>query len=437
VILPSPRALRIGAALVLLSLLGALDARLGWACVGLLVALGVAVFIEGRRLPPDALAARRRVAARLSVGEEEPLVETVASRVAVPLEVDLSLAAPADVVLETVSSARLRLEPRAAAEVRFTLRAGRRGERRLPRPVCRYGRPGSLAVREMALGEETTVAVSPNVARLKRYETLRQTRALTALGLHRTRSVGLGTEFDHLRAYAQGDDLRRMHWKATARRGFPITQVVRTERGQSVLIAVDVSHWMGIAAGRLTRLDHAVDAALFLAHVARGAGDQVGLALFASDVVSFQPPSARPGQTRRILEALAVVEPRPVHPSYRNLSRHLLARRLRRSLVVVLSEPPDPESGAEMSQALAALGSRHLALAVGLEDPELRRALRQSPDDRLALCRRLAAREAQEERAQRRRGQEQKGLRTLDVLPEELSVALVNRYLELKSRGAL
>jgi uncharacterized protein (DUF58 family) len=105
--------------------------------------------------------------------------------------------------------------------------------------------------------------------------------------------------------------------------------------------------------------------------------------------------------------------------------------------VVVLSEPPDPESGAEMSQALAALGSRHLALAVGLEDPELRRALRQSPDDRLALCRRLAAREAQEERAQRRRGQEQKGLRTLDVLPEELSVALVNRYLELKSRGAL
>jgi uncharacterized protein (DUF58 family) len=204
-----------------------------------------------------------------------------------------------------------------------------------------------------------------------------------------------------------------------------------------VLVAVDVSHWMGVSAGALSRLDHAVDAALFLSHVAQKAGDQVGLLLFANEVLSFLPPSARPGHTRRILDALAVVQPRPVHPSYRNLTRYLLSRRLRRSLIVIISEPPDAESAREMSAALAALRSRHVPLAVGLKDQALASALAAVPTDVFGLCRRLAAREVEEEREQRLRGQGEKGLKTLDVLPHQLSVAVVNRYLELKGRGVI
>jgi uncharacterized protein (DUF58 family) len=436
-IVPSTRALKVGGALALASLLGVLDARAGWAIVGALVALSGAVLIEGRGLPADALRTRRRFPARLSFGEPEPLVEEVRSEASFPLEVRLTHTAPADVTLAAASAPRIVLPARGAAEVRLTLLCRRRGERRLPRAVARYGRPGGLARRQVAVGAESVLAVSPNVARLRRYEVLRQMRALAAIGMHRTRYLGLGSEFDHLRAYRRGDDLRRIHWKATARRGFPITQAVRVERGQSVLIAVDVSHWMGVSAGSLSRLDHAVDAALFLAHVARRAGDQVGLALFAHEVVSFVAPSARPGQTRRLLDVLALAQPRAVHASYRNLARHLLARRLRRSLVVVISEPPDPEAVREMAASLLVLRSRHLLLAVGLEDPALAAARDAPPGDVLALCRRLAAGELYEERRQRFRALGESGLNALDVVPQELSVAVVNRYLELKARGAL
>jgi uncharacterized protein (DUF58 family) len=213
--------------------------------------------------------------------------------------------------------------------------------------------------------------------------------------------------------------------------------VVRTERGQSVLLAIDVSHWMGISAGTLSRLDHAVDAALFLAHVARGAGDQVGLVLFGHEVTHFLAPASKPGQIQRLLEALAPVQPLPVHPSYRNLARYLLARRLRRSLVVVITEPVDPEATQELSKALGALRSRHLTLAVGLRDPALQALAATVPDDAHSLCLRLAASEVEAERRQRLRQQREQGLQTLDVLPADLSVALVNRYLELKSRAAL
>jgi uncharacterized protein (DUF58 family) len=438
VIVPSSSALKAAGALALLSIAGAAVPAIGWGSVGAMVALALAVGLEGRRVPRSAVEWRRRVPARLSLGEPEPIVEELQSLCPFPLEVRISEAFPADLNLApSAVSPVVRLPARGRVEVRFTATPSRRGDRPVPRPTLRVGRPGGLAWRQAAVGAEAVLEVGPNVARLKRYEALRQDRVLASLGAHRARQAGLGSEFDHLRAYSRDDDQRRIHWKATARRGFPITQVVRVERGQSVLIAVDASHWMGISVGTLSRLDHAVDAALFLAHVAGRSGDQVGLCVFAHEVLTFLPPSSKPGQLRRLLAALSAVQARGVHPSYRNFARQVLSKRLRRSLVVVLSEPIDPEAAEEMRQALTVLRARHLPLCVGLRDPALAAAASADPKDVAAFCRRLAAREAQQERDERLRGQRQRGFHVLDALPEELSVALVNRYLEVKARGAL
>ncbi len=436
-ILPSPLALRCAVALALLSLGGAALPALGWACVGVLAALALAVALEGRGLPADAVSLRRVLPVRASLGEPETLVDVLESHVPFALDVRVHDALPPDLRREPAGPADLRLAARATVELRFAVVAARRGEREMQAPFLTFGRPAGLALRRVSAGAPVRLRVSPNVARLKRYELLRQKRALSGFGLHVARHSGLGAEFDHLRLFGRGDDYRRMHWKATARRGRPVTQVTRVERDQSVLLAVDVSHWMGLSAGTLSRLDHAVDAALFLAHVAARAGDRVGLCLFAHEVQALVPPSSRPGHERRILDVLSAAEPRPVHPSYRNLARHLLARRLRRSLIVVLSEPADDESAAELRAALVALRGRHVALAVSQRDPALEAAAQELPADVAGLCRRLAAREVQDERAERLRQQRQRGIHGLDVAPDGLAVALVNRYLDLKSRGAL
>jgi uncharacterized protein (DUF58 family) len=437
VILPSARAVRLAGLLLAASGLGIVVPVVGWACVGALVALLVAVAAEGARLPRDVFAVELLAPPRLSLGEKEPITLRLESRADVPLAVRVSLAAPTDMELTLAGAGELLLRPREAVDVPFTVVASRRGGRSLLPPLLRFGRPGGLAERQAETGEAVPLTVSPNVARLRRYDLLRHARALHSLGLHTLRYAGLGEEFDHLRAYTRGDDQRRIHWKATARRGMPITRMVRVERGQSVLLAVDVSHWMGVKAGTLSRLDHAVDAALFLAHVAQRAGDQVGLVLFAHEVVGFLPPSSGPGQIRRIVDALTRAEPLSVHPSYRNLARQLLKRRLRRSLVVVLTEPPDPESADDLLAAGTVLRRRHLPLPVSLRDPAVAAMAAAEPADADALCRRLAAREVEEERTQRMRAQRERGLQAVDALPGDLSVALVNRYLEFKGRGAL
>jgi uncharacterized protein (DUF58 family) len=138
-----------------------------------------------------------------------------------------------------------------------------------------------------------------------------------------------------------------------------------------------------------------------------------------------------------MVEALTRAEPLPVHPSYRNLARQLLKRRLRRSLVVVITEPPDPESADELVAAASVLRRRHLLLPVSLRDPAVAAMAAAVPVGPAALCRRLAAREVEEERGQRIETQRERGLNGVDALPGELSVAVVNRYLELKGRGAL
>ncbi len=436
-ILPSPLALKIGVALALLSLLGTVLPAAGWACVGALVALALGVWIDGASLPAGCVRFERAAPKRLSLGEPEPLDDRLENRTGSTLLVEWRDAPPAELRLAPERRAPLRLEPRQALVVRSQATATRRGARLLPAPVLRVGRPAGLALRQWPEPGETRLLVSPNVERLRRYEVLRQRRALQGFGVHVARQAGLGSEFDHLRHYTPGDDVRRIHWKATARRGTPVSQVVRLERDQSVIVAVDVSHWMGVAAGDLTRLDYAVDAALFLAHVARRGGDRVGLALFGHELLALLPPSAQPGQAQRLLDALSAAEPRPVHASYRNLARGLLARRLRRSLLVVLSEPVDEEAGEELRRALVALQGRHVPLAVSFQDPALQATLGAVPADVPALCQRLAAGEVAEARAERLRRLQQHGLASLDVLPRDLAVSLVNRYLALKERRAL
>lgn len=436
-ILPSREAVRLAALLTAGAIGGAVVPVLGLACVAALGVLVLLVLREGLALPHDPLSLERHLPPRVSHGVFEPLREQVTSRAVFPLVVRLAQASGGELEVEPRLSSPLSLAPRGAAVFEFRLRAPRRGERTLPRPVARWGRPGGLAERQGPIGAPLAVKVSPDVARLRRYDALRQARALQALGLHRSRYAGLGEEFDHLRQHGREDDFRRIDWKATARRGVPMARVVRQERGQTVILAVDASHWMGLAAGERSRLDLAVDAALFLAHVALDSGDQVGLAVFASDLLRFVPPSSHPGQARRLLEALATLEAQPVHVSYRNLARALLARRLRRSLVVVFTEPPDATGGEEAARALGALAPRHLPLAVSLADPAEAAAAAAEPQDALGLSRRLAAGELIAEREALLARLERRGVRCLNARPDELSPAVVNRYLELKSRGAL
>jgi uncharacterized protein (DUF58 family) len=256
-------------------------------------------------------------------------------------------------------------------------------------------------------------------------------------GQRRSRPPGAATAFAGLRDYIPGDDPRRINWKATARRDQPVTVELEAERGQQVMILLDCGRLMTARAGALSKLDHAVNAALLLGWLAQQQGDRVGLVTFTDQVDSFLAPQRGPTQVNRLSEALYGVRAQFVEPDFGEAFA-LLARRVgRRSLVVVLTDVLDPGASRELVAQALWLSRRHLVLVVAMEDPALV-AARDAPIDRSTRAYEWAA--AEELLASRRQSFEllrRGGVLGLDVPAGTLSPALVERYLELKERALL
>jgi uncharacterized protein (DUF58 family) len=258
-----------------------------------------------------------------------------------------------------------------------------------------------------------------------------------ALGLRRARPPGATTAFAGLREYLPGDDIRRISWKATARRDSPVTMEVEAERGQQAIIALDCGRLMTAPAGLLTKLDHSVNAALLLAWVAQSHGDRVGILTFSDGVHRFVSPQRGSAQVTQINKVLYDVRPDYNEPDFAEAFSYLALRVSRRSLVVVLTDVLDPEASRDLVGHAIRLSRRHLVMVVAMSDPEVL-AARDAPIGEVARAYEWAA--AEELLATRRASFEELrrgGVLGLDVQAGRLSPSLVERYLELKERALL
>src|SRR5437763_1303101 len=156
---------------------------------------------------------------------------------------------------------------------------------------------------------------------------------LAAAGAHHTRRLpGAGREFSHFRDYTVDDDYRHVSWKATARRGKPITSVFESEHSQDIFFCLDVGRMMAARVGRLSKLDHAINAVLMLTHVSQRFQDNLGLVVFSHKVHLYLPPTKGRSQYARFLQALYTVKPELCYVNYREAFQYLIAQHRKRAL---------------------------------------------------------------------------------------------------------
>ena len=260
---------------------------------------------------------------------------------------------------------------------------------------------------------------------------------LVNLGLRQLRRDGRGTEFARLRDYAEGDSVRAVDWKATARRNRPVTRVMEAERSQSILICVDAGRSMAAKVDGLTKLDHAVNAALFLAFVAVRNGDRVGLAVFADGVKAYLTPEAGRKQYRKIVDTLYSAKPALTYVDYLGLFKELNLRLRRRTLLCLFTDLLDEEQASSLVFPIRRLARRHVPLCMTVKDTGLVELLRTPPSGVDDAFGHAVASELLGDREQMKHRIARDGVQLVDVHPEELSLAAVNRYLEIKARGLL
>ena len=431
-----------GRRLAFLLLLGVLAYPFGPA--GLLFGLGytallaLAAVYEARVLAGALPALARRVEPRLLVGVENQVVLRIQNQTGLNLRATVRDDFPDAFEPDPDAvEAPIALAPHARAELRYRVTPKERGRYHFGALHVRLEGLFALGAAIATLPAREAVRVFPNLRGPKRYELAARLGSLHSVGVRTVRRAGGGGEFEQLREYVSGDSLREIDWKATAKRNRPVTRVHGQEQSQTVLIALDAGRMMATKLDELTKLDHAIHAALLLAYVALRSGDRVGVVVFADDVLTFVPPNRGRNQYRRILEALATVEASPSYVDFRRLSAFVRARVPRRALLVVFSDLLDDSQALPLAEQAAALRAKHLPLCVTMNDPvadALAFAPATSAQD---VYRRAAAAALLEDRDAIRVHLRKAGVGLIEAPAAELAVATVNRYLDIKSRHAL
>jgi uncharacterized protein (DUF58 family) len=294
-----------------------------------------------------------------------------------------------------------------------------------------------LIIRQARFAAATDVKVYPNLLDIRKYELLVRRGQLQEMGLRHTRMLGSGTEFERLREYQFDDEFRRIDWKAMARRGKPITREFETERSQNILCMLDVGRLMRSPVGDLAKVDYAINAVLMLSYVAGLRGDKVGLLAFADQVTHYLAPRAGKGQFYRMLALLYAVESQPVESDYTRAFAYLGTRHKKRSLIVVFSDLASGLAAKAVVAQVAPLYPRHLPLLVAISDPSVVELAHLAPVDSSSVYQRAVAEQLLDERTLIMESLRQRGVLTLDVPANELTISVVNKYLELKARGRI
>jgi uncharacterized protein (DUF58 family) len=412
---------------------------LEWVAAGYALLVLVLVAVDWRLAgPASQFEATRTHDSKLSLGAENPVNLRVTRRpgertTAAPTPLWVRDEPPEEFIIET----RIldgELPACGAWEGVYHLRPLRRGDYTFGELNLRWQGPLGLVIRQGRQELAVPVRVYPNLLDVRRYDLMLRQNRLQELGLRHARLPGQGTEFERLREYRPDDEYRRINWKATARRHRPITVEYQTERSQNIVTVLDTGRMMQSPVADIAKLDYAVNAVLLLSYVATGLGDKVGMLTFADEVGQYLRPQAGRGQFYRMLELLYRVEAEPVEPDYQRALGYLALQQRKRALIVIFTDLSGGASLQALLNHVALLARTSLPLVVTISDPDVHAAAHQTPTDSQTVYQRAAAAQLLQERRIALESLERHGVLTLDVPANQLSLAVIDRYLSLKQR---
>ncbi|WP_395104522.1 DUF58 domain-containing protein [Actinomadura sp. SCN-SB] len=336
-------------------------------------------------------------------------------------------AAPRTVRVDVPAGERRRVE--------IVLRPTRRGDRHAVTVTVRSQGPLGLAARQLSRPAPWTVRVLPAFPSRRHLPAkLSKLRQLT--GQHVALIRGQGTEFDSLREYVDGDDVRSIDWRATARRADVMVRTWRPERDRRLYLVLDTGRTSAGRVGDIPRLDCSMDAALLLGALASRAGDRVDMLAYDRRVRARVEGASRTEVLPAMVQAMAPLEPELIECDAAGMVSTLLSRVRQRCLVVLLTELNGAALEEGLLPLLPQLTSRHLVMLAAVGDPRVGEMAGARGD--LASVYDAAA--AERARAERRRLTAElrtHGVEVVDAPPEDLAPALADAYLALKAAGRL
>lgn len=379
----------------------------------------------------------RTVEDRFSMGAENEVVVKITNRAPRKVTFIVKDEYPPQMELAEPREVRLTVTPNRTRAWHYRLIPTARGSYEFGDTPVRILSRFGLLWKQFTFPTAQSIKVYPDIREAKKHEIYAHRNRRPEPGLRRMRLKGQGREFESMREFVIGDEIRHISWAATARRGKLITRQYTIERSQNIVVLLDTGRLMTARIGKLSKLDHAINATLSIGYVAAAGGDNVGLVAFARKVVSYLPPQRGRDQVNRLMEALYALEPQMIEPSYARAFNFFSANCHRRSLVVILTDLVDRDASAELLAHTSRLIPRHLPLIITIGDTDLRELVRTAPKNPPEVYRQGVAEDILRQREEALTRIRHAGGLALDVPAGRLSLELVNKYLEVKERGLL
>jgi len=291
--------------------------------------------------------------------------------------------------------------------------------------------------RRIPLPLEHEIGVYPSIKQMHETELLAFSRMASPVGHKRYKRIGQSYEFEQISPFTEGDDYRSINWKATGKTRELMVNHYQDERSQNLYCVISKGRAMKMAFRHVTYLDYAINATLAISNVALKKYDNVGLITFSNKIGTALRAENRSGQIRKILDSLYHEKERTLEPDFELLFKSVNRLARNRSLILLFANFETKHTAERALPLLKKISRKHLLVMVLFKDSELIEMADQPKETVEEVYRvTLAAKQAgeREEIVNKLRTQ---GIQTISCEPENLSVEVINKYMELKSRGII
>lgn len=405
-----------------------------------LVCFFALVLIDGLllywRAPKNAISAYRILSDRFSNGDSNEVVVEVESRF--PFEVKIEVIDEVPVQFQKRDFLqKFVLKPSQLYRWSYFLVPVERGEFVFGAlNVFVTGKIGFLS-RKYIFGKDAAVKVYPSFIQMRRYELMAISNRLSEVGVKKIRRIGRHMEFDQIRDYIKGDDIRTINWKATARKGHLMVNQYQDEKSQQVFCVVDMGRTMQMPFNGITLLDYAINTSLVISNIAMLKHDKAGLITFNDKVRSLIPARMEGHHMQTIMEVLynqnTGFKEHSIESLYANVKHHIHHR----SLLILFTNFESLKSAEREIPMLARLASNHLLMVVFFENSELKEVINHSASDTEDIYIQAIAEKFIFDKKRIVKELERHGIYAILTDPEKLTVDTMNRYLEFKARGII
>ncbi len=378
------------------------------------------------------LTAERIVPARLSLGDYNTVRLTLYSTYAMPVT-----AVAIDELPVQMQERRFRLTmvipARGTKRLDYSVRPTHRGVYSFGSVLVYVASPLRLLRRRMAAAGAEDVKVYPSFVQMRKHSLLAVASQVTP-GARKIRRLGHSLEFEKIKEYVPGDDVRSINWKATARRGGLMVNTYTDARQQQVIVLLDKGRTMRAPFDGLTLLDYAINATLALLNVVLLRSDRAGLITFAEKVKDIVPPERTGGQLGTIMETLYAQQTAFLEPDYEAVWTTVHRRVAGRSFLLLFTSFESLPGMQRHLPYLRQLASRHLLCVVFFQNTLLNDLRAAQPDTLEGVYIQTIADRFDYEKRQIVKELRRHGILSVLTTPANLSVDVINKYLELKAR---